>query len=144
MLLAPAIALALVPSLMLPAPPRAAIFATAEPPPINDEPPTTTVGKELRIDDDQNGAGVVALGAAALVVPLLAFGVATALGMTGGSMDNDGIGAPLTREEVRAMQQRQSNAASADQDDERPLTYEEAAEEQALVDILQGGINRAR
>ena len=46
------------------------------------------------------------------------------------------------------MLQREEEASKrggADADEaERPLTFEEAAEEQALVDILRGGINRAR
>ena len=69
--------------------------------------------------------------------------VATTLGMGIGSIDNDGMGTPLSREEVRALTSRSGADASSSEDD-RPRTYEEAAEEQALVDILQGGIRRAR
>lgn len=105
-------------------------------------------GSELRIDEDRQGLGVAALVGAAALVPLLAFGVATTLGMSAGSMDNGGIGSPLSREEVKMMLQREEEASKrggADADEaERPLTFEEAAEEQALVDILRGGINRAR
>jgi hypothetical protein len=89
------------------------------------------------------------IGAAALL-PLLAFGVASTLGMSPGiDSDNGGIGSPLSREEVKLTLQRQEEALKRglvyDEDHaERPLSFEEAAEEQALVDVLRGGVNRAR
>ena len=135
----------LLPSLLIPPPfytrtvPRTQYFITM----IEDDEPVSAVGKELRIDDDKTGVGVTALIGAAALVPLLAFGVATTLGMGIGSIDNDGMGTPLSREEVRALTSRSGADASSSEDD-RPRTYEEAAEEQALVDILQGGIRRAR
>ena len=119
--------------------PRTQYFITM----IEDDEPVSAVGKELRIDADKTGVGVTALIGAAALVPLLAFGVATTLGMGIGSIDNDGMGTPLSREEVRALTSRSGADASSSEDD-RPRTYEEAAEEQALVDILQGGIRRAR
>ena len=112
--------------------------------------PLRQAGSELQIDADRSGLGVAALVGAAALVPLLAFGVATTLGMNPGiDSDNGGIGSPLSREEVKMTLQRQEEASKRglgnDEDDtERRLSFEEAAEEQALVDILRGGINRAR
>ena len=74
-------------------------------------------------------------------------GVATTLGMGMGSPDNDGVGSPLSSQEVRATLQREREARKdGNEVDEvdRPLTFEEAAEEQALVDVLRGGIIRAK
>ena len=106
--------------------------------------PQKNIGRELQIDDDSAGLGVAALVGAAVLVPVLAFGVATTLGMGVGSADNDGIGSPLTSQEVRALNQAQQRSREDGPLEGEPLTYEEAAEEQALVDILQGGIRRAR
>ena len=106
--------------------------------------PQKNIGRELQIDDDSAGLGVAALVGAAVLVPVLAFGVATTLGMGVGSADNDGIGSPLTSQEVRALNQAQQRSREDGPREGEPLTYEEAAEEQALVDILQGGIRRAR
>jgi len=82
-------------------------------------------------------------GAALLLPPLLAAGVAVALGMGPGDAGNGGIGAPLTTQEVRAMQGR-SASPSDDAAADSPLSFEAAAEEQALVDVLRGGVIRAR
>ena len=116
-------------------------------PPSDGEPAPISVGKELQIDDDKAGLGVAALVGAAALVPLLALGVATTLGMSMGSPDNDGVGSPLSSQEVRATLQREQEARKdgneVDQVD-RPLTFEEAAEEQALVDVLRGSIIRAK
>ena len=112
--------------------------------------PLRQAGSELQIDEDRQGLGIAVIVGTAALLPLLAFGVATTLGMSPGSSDNGGIGSPLSREEVRMMMQRQEEASkrgggdAEDSSAERPLSFEEAAEEQALVDILRGGINRAR
>ena len=87
--------------------------------------------------------GASAFGFAALLVPLLAISVASTLGMGMGSVDNDGLGTPLTSDEVRAMMTDKMEVVKPG-DDDRLRTYEEAAEEQALVDVLQGGIRRAK
>ena len=67
-------------------------------------------------------------GAALLLPPLLAAGVAVALGMGPGDAGNGGIGAPLTTQEVRAMQGR-SASPSDDAAADSPLSFEAAAEE---------------
>ena len=131
------------------------IVATGEadedaPAPAADTPSATPpqAGAELRVDGDERGAGVIALVASAALIPLLAVGVATSLGMGFGTADNDGIGSPLTTEEVRALSraqaERDSGARQGEGDEGRVASLEEAAEEQALVDILSGGIRRAR
>ena len=74
----------------------------------------------------------------AVLAPLL---VASTLGMGVGTEDNDGVGSPLTVQEVEALSAREARTRPGG---EQPMTYEEAAEEQALVDILQGGIRRAK
>ena len=109
--------------------------------------PPPLAGKELRIDDDNNGLGVVALLGAAALVPLLAFGVASTLGFTdnlGFSDDNEGLGKPLTTEEVRGLVNRQAQADESRGKEGTVFSVEEAREEQSLVDVLQGGIQRAR
>ena len=68
------------------------------------------VGRGVR-RDGWTARGAALIGAAALV-PLLAFGVATTLGMGIGSIDNDGMGTPLSREEVRALTSRSGADAS--------------------------------
>ena len=117
-----------------------------------DEP--ATAGRELQVDPDGRGTGVLALAGAAALVPLLAVGVAATLGMGVGSVDNDGLGVPLTSAEVRDLARRQAaaeRAAAAGEPQGGALreegtvsSLEEAAEEQALVDVLRGGVRRAR
>ena len=113
-----------------------------------DEPDTAVQAADGKRDVGQSSFGIIAIGGAALVVPLLAAGVAYGLGMSYGSADNDGIGSPLTTEEVRSLirSQAESQESSSPNSGTEGLvtTIEEAAEEQALVDILQGGIRRAR
>ena len=121
---------------------RALLVAT-EPDVPEDSPLSSS--PELRMDADSDGVGAVALAGSVLLIPVLAFTVATALGMGAGSPDNGGIGMPLTTQEVRALDKAERAAAQgAWVDTDRPLSYEEAAEEQALVDILRGGIQRAK
>ena len=92
----------------------------------------------MRVSGGAGGVLVLA-GGALLGVALIAFGVASTLGMGAGSVGNDGIGSPLTTEEVRALTNTKREGG-----DGTVYSYEEAAEEQALVDVLQGGIIRAR
>ena len=58
-----------------------------------------------------------------------------------GSADNGGIGTPLSVEEVRALQQPRDNR---DDVDNRALTAEEAAEEQAIMRVIMGAPIRAK
>ena len=115
--------------------------------------PRGGAGAELRVDDDARAIGASAFLAAAALLPLLAWAVAVSLGMGGGSADNGGLGTPLTTDEVRALANRAgSTAGAADADGEGGAarspglvgSLEEAAEEQALVDVLRGGVVRAR
>lgn len=97
--------------------------------------------------DGSTAADVAAILGVVALLPLLAFGVATTLGMTGGSADNDGLGVPLSLEEVRQLNTRQQQQTLNNSDEEdvgSVRSIEEAAEEQALVDILRGGVIRAR
>ena len=108
------------------------------------------------------GVGGVA-GLAVLLLPvLLGIIVASALGMGPGSSDNGGLGIPLSTAEVRALAAAEGQSVSrivsrssgggdsmdtdmdTDESQPRRLTFEEAAEEQALVDVLRGGIIRAK
>lgn len=99
-------------------------------------------------DGEDAGQELLGIGAALAgiaLVPLLAVGVAATLGMGTGSVDNDGIGVPLSRDEVQAMMMSTRSAGGdAGRGVDGPFTFEEAAEEQALVDVLSGGIKRAR
>ena len=107
----------------------------------DDEAPIVT-SNNLLVDADPARLGSVALIGAAALVPILMVAVATTMGMGVGSADNGGVGTPLSTEEVRKLTSGSSSQSSASA--ESPLTYEEAAEEQALVDVLRGGIQRAR
>ena len=87
----------------------------------------------------------MALFGAAAILPILGVCVASILGMGIGSADNGGLGTPLSNLEVKALaQQARGNLRPDDRPDDKPLSYEEAAEEQALVDVLRGGVVRAR
>ena len=112
--------------------------------------PRGGAGAELRVDDDARALGASAFLAVAALVPLLAWAVAVSLGMGGGSADNGGLGVPLTREEVRALDRANREGADAAGEGGAARapgevgSLEEAAEEQALVDVLRGGVRRAR
>ena len=129
---------------------RAAVAGLADgnPTTTEDEPaPLPTVGKELRIDADQRGLGVIVLGASVAIVPLLAFVVASTLGMGMGSPDNEGLGVPLSTAEARALESKSGVATSAEEEEARlarGLTAEEAREEEALVRVLRSEPLRGR
>ena len=84
------------------------------------------------------------------LVTAIAIGLASILGWEiQSTSDNGGIGVPLSSEEVREMQVRSrmassTSAADGDSSSQRPLSYEEAAEEDALVRVLMGATQRAR
>ena len=99
------------------------------------------------IDALQQRFGIAALLSAAVIVPVLAFSVASALGMGLGSAGNDGLGVPLSLEESAALSARAGMRVSAKQEEERlaqGLTAEEAREEEALVRILRSEPLRGR
>lgn len=122
-----------------------AYMSENQPPP---EKPVSSVpsGRELQIDDDRRGIGLTVLFATALAVPLIAFQVASVLGMGAGSIGNDGLGVPLSIEEAGALERRinvQTSAAEEEERVARGLTAEEAREEEALVRILRSEPLRA-
>ena len=62
-----------------------------------------------------------------------------------GSADNNGIGVPLSTEEVRELQRKsRGDNDQTNDDDGRPLTAEEAAEDQAIMRVIMGAPVRAK
>ena len=128
------------------APRASSVQASGSMPPA-DEPPPSAIGKELRIDEDSRGFGVAVLAASAAVVPVLAFVVAKSLGMGMGSLDNDGLGVPLSVEESSMLKAKAGVVTSVEEEERRiaaGLTPEEAREEEALVKVLRSEPLRGR
>ena len=104
-------------------------------------PPGPPIEPEPRGNDNSSdlGVGVLAL-SAALVPILLAAVVAATLGMGAGSLDNGGLGVPLSVEESRVLGARAGQQTSPEEEERRlaqGLSIEEAREEEALVRILR-------
>jgi hypothetical protein len=95
-------------------------------------------------DDDVNPVPFLAGGAVTLALASILTSSYVIGWDLSNSADNGGLGVPLSTEEVRQLQARSAASVSPAEEEGRVLTYEEAAEEDALVRVLMGNTKRAR
>jgi hypothetical protein len=106
----------------------------------------TTMCDAKRKPDPSEGAGAVTVAVAAASVLGLSVGVGSLLGFsTGLSADNDGLGVPLSTEEVRRLVSSDASTDTGKQDsDGGPLSAEDAREDQAILNVIMGMPTRAK
>ena len=108
-------------------------------------------------DDEKNlspstttNLGALLVAGAGTIFAIFLFALTSLLGWdVVNTADNNGLGTPLTTQEVRALGDAQKRASASkelddDIDNDRPLTPEEAREEQAIMRVIAGAPIRAK
>ena len=112
----------------------------------------------IMADDDEKSLseatttnlGALLVAGASTVFAVFLFALTSLLGWDFvNTADNNGLGTPLTTQEVRALGDAQRRASASkelddDIDNDRPLTAEEAREEQAIMRVIAGAPIRAK